>query len=201
MRILDKYRSNIYSQNGEDGLLDEIFKRLKIAKGNCCEFGAADGKFCSNTFYLIEQGWKGKMIESEPGNMKALIDNTLDHGVALYFGKVTADNVNALVPQDLDLLSIDIDNDDYHCWKAYNGHAKVVVIEINSSFVPGIEMIPGQKGSSYTSMGKLGISKGYFILAHSGNIIFIRNEYRYLFPEVMGDGLSNSELYFDRSWL
>ncbi len=201
VNFYSKYGSDVYSQNGEDGVLEQVFKRLKIKKGTCAEFGAADGKFCSNTYRLIEQGWKGKMIEGEAGRLKLLIDNTLKYGVAIYCGYVTPENVNDLIPQELNLLSIDIDNNDYHCWKAYKGIADVVVIEINSSFAPPMRVIPGQHGSSYTAMVELGISKGYFLLAHKGNCIFILNKYRALFPEIEGDGLSNSELYFDTSWL
>lgn len=201
MRIMDKYRCDVFSQTGEDGLLDEIFRRLKITKGKCAEFGAANGKYCSNTFHLIEHGWKGKMIESDPAWAKALIDNTLKYGVEIYFGSVTSQNVNDLIPKDLNLLSIDIDNDDYHCWKAYTGTPDVVVIEINSSKPPGVDMIPGAAGSSYTSMVRLGIEKGYFLLAHKGNLIFLLNKHRELFPEAIGDGLTNAELYFSTDWL
>lgn len=201
MRILDKYRDDTYSQTGEDGLIDEIFRRLKITKGSCAEFGSADGKFCSNTMHLIQQGWSGFMAEANPDSAKQLIDNTITYGVSLYFGKITPENINKIIPQNLNLLSVDIDNDDYHCWKAYTGIADVVVIEINSSKPPGVEMIPGTAGSSYTSMVNLGIEKGYFIVAHRGNCIFVLNKHRPLFPDVEGDGLSNSELYFDRSWL
>lgn len=201
MRIFDKYKGNKYSQNGEDLILEEIFKRLKIKKGNCCEFGAANGMYCSNTFALIEQGWKGKMIEVDASFAKALIDNTMKYGVELYFGKVTPENANLLIPGSLNLLSIDCDNPDWHIWKAYTGIADVVVIEINSSIAPGIEMIPGSAGASYTSMVKLGIEKGYFLLAHTGNLILILNKHRDLFPEIEGDGLTNADLYFDKSWL
>lgn len=201
MRIMDKYRTNLFSQNGEDGLLDEVFKRIGIKKGSCAEFGAADGKYCSNTMYFIQQGWNGWMAESGGGSAKALIDNTMAHGVRLYFGEVKTDNINELLPKELNLLSIDIDNWDYHVWEAYTSTPDAVVIEINSSVAPGIEMTPGTKGASYTSMVRLGVSKGYFVICHTGNLIFVLNKHRGLFPEIIGDGLSNAELYFDKSWL
>jgi hypothetical protein len=47
----------------------------------------------------------------------------------------------------------------------------------------------------------LGISKGYFLLAHHGNCIFVHNVYRELFPEIVADGVENSADYFSTAWL
>ena len=49
-----KFRKNIYSQNGEDGILEEIIKRINLKEIEVCEFGAWDGKHYSNTFNLVE---------------------------------------------------------------------------------------------------------------------------------------------------
>lgn len=201
MRLFDKYRVDEFSQTGEDGLLDEIFKRLKVENGKFVEFGAADGIFCSNTRLLLENGWSGKLIEADPARAKALIDNTLGKKVEIYFGPVTPQNVNSLVPSELNLLSVDVDCDDYLIWNAYRGQADVVVIEVNSSIAPPEIVIPGTRGASYSAMVMLGLSKGYFLLAHKGNCIFILNKYRDLFPEVEGDGVVNADLYFCRDWL
>jgi len=201
MRIFDKYRTDIYSQNGEDGLLSEIFDRLNISKGTFCEFGANDGLFCSNTRALLEMGWTGKLIEAEPKHAKTLIDNTLGLPVELFFGPVTVANVNELIPQQLNLLSIDVDNDDFHLWNAYRGEADVVVIEVNSSIEPPEIVIPGTRGASYSAMVMLGISKGYFLVAHHGNCIFVLNKYRKLFPEITCDPVKDFDQYFSMAWL
>lgn len=69
------YRKNIYSQNGEDGILTEIIRRLKINNaGWVCEFGAWDGKHLSNTFALVEKGWEAVYIEGDPGKYTDLLD-------------------------------------------------------------------------------------------------------------------------------
>ena len=55
---LKKYKYNTYSQNGEDGILEEVFKRLGLDEFNkfwVVEFGAWDGKHLSNTFNLIKR--------------------------------------------------------------------------------------------------------------------------------------------------
>ena len=55
--MFQKYKKNFYSQNGEDGIVLEILKRLKLNLRNkwCCEFGAWDGIHGSNTFNLIKK--------------------------------------------------------------------------------------------------------------------------------------------------
>ena len=66
----------IFSQNGEDGILNEITKRLNISEnGWCCEFGAWDGIRNANTRTLFLNGWRGLYIESDETRYKELINN------------------------------------------------------------------------------------------------------------------------------
>tara|TARA_A100001015_G_scaffold4124_1_gene5406 strand:- start:594 stop:998 length:405 start_codon:yes stop_codon:yes gene_type:complete len=55
--VFQRYKKNFFSQNGEDGIILEILKRLKLKQKNkwCCEFGAWDGIHGSNTFNLIKK--------------------------------------------------------------------------------------------------------------------------------------------------
>ena len=48
--MFDKFKKNVFSQNGEDGIIEELIKRLEIKNLEVCEFGAWDGKLYSNTF-------------------------------------------------------------------------------------------------------------------------------------------------------
>jgi len=61
------YKKNIFSQYGEDGIIEEIFKRLEsVSDKQCCEFGAWDGKFLSNTCNLItNHNYEAILIESD----------------------------------------------------------------------------------------------------------------------------------------
>ena len=65
MSSLINFRKNLYSQDGEDGVIEEIFKRLSINKGTFVEFGAWDGKYLSNTFALLQKNWAGVYIEGD----------------------------------------------------------------------------------------------------------------------------------------
>jgi len=72
------YRKNIHSQNGEDGILEYIFDKLKASLPEekwCVEFGAWDGKHLSNTFKLVENGWNGVYIEGDDIKFSDLFRN------------------------------------------------------------------------------------------------------------------------------
>ena len=161
-----EFRNNgKYSQFGEEGIINEALRRMGIEIGTCCEFGAADGYFCSNTRHLVDNGWMGTFLEANNGQF------------------VTPENVNDLVPAYLHVLSIDIDGNDYAVWKAYQGKAKLVIIEVNSSFPEGVMHFSEARGSSFSMMVDLGKKKGYTLIAHTANCIFVLNEYAHLFPE------------------
>jgi hypothetical protein len=154
--------SGKYSQHGEQGIIDEALSRIGISIGTCCEFGSADGYYCSNTRHLVDKGWTGTFLEAKRGEL------------------VTPENVNELVP-DVDVLSIDIDGDDFGVWQAYKGRPKIVVIEVNSSIPEGVYHFSHEHGSSYSMMNMLAESKGYYLIYHTGNCIYVLNEYKELF--------------------
>ena len=83
------------------------------------------------------------------------------------------------MPVEIDLLSIDIDSDDYAVWQNFVEHSsKVVVIEINASIPMHIEYIQqagSNKGNSARAMYNLGIAKGYSLVAATkGNLFFVQ---------------------------
>lgn len=198
----DEYGFNIYSQNNEDGIIEEVLIRIGKKAGYCVEFGGADGTYCSNTAnLLVNGGWKGKMIEGEEMLFNQLINNkVLPEDVDCENAFVTPENVNHLVGK-CDFLSIDIDGNDYEVWKAYKHKPAVVVIEINSSIPPRIKSFNAHHGCSYNQMVLLGEEKGYFLVAHTGNLIFVDDFYRKYFPEITGDPIENVDEYFKSDWL
>lgn len=202
----DKHKSNIYSQNGEDGIIAEcrfrIYKYKKECvhidsngqehfmdkKLKCVEFGAPTKNWCSNIYQLSQLGHDCKWIDNDPregGILKATI---------------TTDNVNELVG-DCDILSIDIDGNDYNVWQAYKYTPDVVIIEINSGLDPLKDWFTPEKGSNFSIMVKLAEVKGYFLLCHTGNLIFVLNKHRKLFKEVKDFTPETINEHFDRSWL
>ena len=205
---LIEYRKNVYSQNGEDGVLEEIFKRINVASSNnekwCVEFGAWDGKHLSNTFHLVEQGWNAVYIEGDKEKYQDLLETVKQYpkikpiNAMVGFEESDSDNLNNLlsgtkIPEDFDLLSIDIDSFDLAVWQCFVGKPKVVIIEINSSIEPGIlQWHDGIfcQGNSFSSTIKVAEDKGYMLVCHTGNLIFLRKDL------VQMIGLDNRSIHF-----
>jgi hypothetical protein len=200
--FVKKYGKNEFSQNGEDGIIEEVIKRIGIVQGKCCEFGAHDGSFCSNTANLIiNHFWEGKLIEGEEMLFAELLNNQLlPEEVDCVNAFVTPANVNHLVPE-CHVLSIDVDGEDMVIWSALTKKPAVVIIEINSSIHPVESHYSKDRGSSYITMVSLGLDKGYFLLCHTGNLIFVDQQYRKKFPDITGQPLNDWEKYFKTDWL
>ena len=215
LSFIKKYAKDEFSQNGEDGILQEIIDRLGIEKGTVVEFGAHNGLYCSNSRRLILKEWSAVLIECDDNLYKqlfALYKKASDlsftkpghklYNVTLNHRAVTPQNVNELLPAEIDILSIDVDGMDILIWDAYAGKAKVVVIEINSSLDPMSTVQDyARQGASYSAMYTVGMLKAYMLVGHCGNLIFVREEYRHLFPELHGTHpIRDIDLYFNRSW-
>jgi len=153
------------------------------------EFGCPDYYFCSNTAYLAETGWKVTMYDNNNGSDPRITR-----------AEITKGNVNQLVGSPT-VLSIDIDNDDFWVWMAYLGMPAIVIIEINSGIHPTLWEVPGNKGTSYKPMVTMGLNKGYMLICHTGNLIFVDSKYANLFPELTPDPLKNWKDYFNQQWL
>ena len=143
---LNKYELIIYSQNGEDGILFHIFSKIGTTNRQFVEFGIGDGKQCNTANLSINFGWRGLLIEIDEKRAAAAryyyrtkLPQSVD-SVKVVNAKVTKDNINALlvenqIEHELDLLSIDIDGNDYWVWEAIDTvQPRVVVIEYNASF-------------------------------------------------------------------
>jgi hypothetical protein len=195
---LKKYSKNVNSQFGEDGILEKVFQIIPDSDKWCVEFGAWDGKFLSNCYHLISShNWSSVMIEANTDRFKELKDN---HGansnvfLINKFVEFEGDNTLDLIlqetpiPQSFDLLSIDIDGNDYHIWDSLNVYSpKVVIIEFNPSIPSDIEFVQKRdfqlnQGSSLNSICQLAKSKGYELIATTDcNAIFVKQQYFDLF--------------------
>lgn len=193
MSLLD-FRANTYSQNGEDGVIKEILRRVGLDDDSshwCVEFGAWDGRHLSNTFLLVEsRNWNALYIEGDPEKFRALQETARDISkiqpvlsmVGGTKGSGTAlDELLAATdwPRNYDLLSIDIDSSDLDVWVRHTDYRpSIVVIEINSGIPPGILQWhnKGTQGNSFSATMRVADSKNYTLVCHTGNLIFVKSE-------------------------
>jgi hypothetical protein len=194
-----RYGFKVYSQNDEDGIIQEIFKRIGTTNRTFVEFGVETGVEC-NTTKLLAEGWRGLWIESVQRYAveirKTFADKLGDGRLRITEGMVTAENINALLAEkgitgEIDLLSVDIDNNDYWVWKAITTiNPRVVVIEYNAALRPPMSLVvpydpvrawDGSNffGASLEALVRLGRDKGYSIVgcSFSGvNAFFVRSD-------------------------
>lgn len=197
--FLEAYGFRVYSQNDEDGIISEIFDRIGATNKRFIEFGVQNG-LESNSHYLLHKGWNGLWIEGDSDFCKEINDKfrpVIKTGRLTVVNEfITKDNINQLfvnggVQGEIDLLSVDIDGNDYHVWKAINAVSpRVVIIEYNAKFPPECEwcmaynefhMWDGsdRHGASLKSLELLGNEKGYHLVGTniSGtNAFFVRED-------------------------
>ena len=163
---LCNYEYRVWSQNGEDGMIAEVFRRIGATNRYFVEFGASNGME-NNTVLLLRQGWSGLWIEGD----QELVDKANEYFQPEVEAKkltamqsfITAENIEQLfakanVPEEFDLLSIDIDRNDYYVWEKITHYKpRVVVIEYNPLFPPTMSWVIPYDGtkiwdhSSHTS--------------------------------------------------
>lgn len=198
---LNIFEYQVYSQYGEDGIINEIFSRLQITEGYFVEFGVETGLECNTTNLLINN-WIGLWIEGCEASFNQITNifqNEIESNRLKVINKyVTKDNIERLlkeseVPTDFDILSIDIDYNDYHIWDSIKSFKpKVVVIEYNAVLRPPTEYVvkynedgnhgifTSHFGASLYSLELLAKEKGYSLVgcSFSGvNAFFIRDDF------------------------
>jgi hypothetical protein len=189
----------VYSQSDEDGIIQEIFKRIGATSRTFIEFGVETGVECNSVKLLLE-GWSGLWIEA---SAQYAIEIQNHFGPFLAHGKlklsqnlITAENINTVFEQagargEIDLLSIDIDYNDYWVWKAITSvNPRVVVIEYNATLRPPMSLVvpydptrmwdgTNYFGASLEALVRLGREKGYRVVGcnYAGaNAFFVRDD-------------------------
>ncbi len=187
----------VYSQNGEDGIIQEILGRVGVASEFFVEIGVESGLECNCARLALQEEWRGVFLEADDEHFAKLERRYRSHdGVRCVHATVTAANVESLlgaaaVPHELDVLSIDIDGNDYWVWTAVEGwRPRLVVIEYNAAHPPPRRWVmredPAHRwdqtsyhGASLASLAALGRKKGYTLVATDStgvNAFFVRDD-------------------------
>lgn len=191
--LLD-FARDVYSQTGEDGVIEKILEILPDKNKWCVEFGAWDGLHWTNTRNLIETaGYSAVLIEADKRRFESLRRNSLPYGdkvtaINRFVGFYEDDNLDVIlretpIPRDFDVLSIDIDGNDYHVWERVRDYRpKMVVIEFNPTIPTEVRFVqvpdPSvMQGSSLLALAELGKIKGYELVSVLPfNALYVRQE-------------------------
>ena len=206
---LNRFGWSKYSQYGEDGILEEIFKRLEINNGFFVEFGARDGISCSNTRYLLEKGWHGVLIETDDTSFAQLQKNYENKPDVLslkffvtwkksdergkFFEEIREEFFSN---REIDFLSIDIDGCDFYIFKTLTCRPKVICIENGLKWHPlFIEEVPEDVAKNNLHQPiqvvlEFARAIGYEPLCSTNNLIFIRRDFYNLFPGMPTDAIT-----------
>ena len=184
---LNSLERRMFSQNGEDGVLFEVFNKFGVTNKVYVEIGAGDGEECNTRFLRQFFGWHGVMLDAA----------NHDESIGLYQAFITAENVVSIlrgygIPPSFDLLSVDIDMNDYWVLRALlvAGYSpRVVIVEVNAVLGPTVARSVKYKpervwkgddfhGASVTAFCKL-LGRDYSLLyceSHGVNCIFVQSQ-------------------------
>lgn len=203
----------VYSENDEDGIIQEIFRRIGTESKEFIEFGVQNGLEC-NSHFLLHHGWHGLWLEGDPAScrqinikFKPVIKDGLLKVKNVF---ITKENIDELIikyrntdekESGPDFLSIDIDGNDWYVWDAIKSvRPRLVSIEYNGKFPPDLCWKQAYNkdhvwdysdwhGASLKAMEMLGRQKGYVLVGTNltgANAFFVR------------DDLYSKELFSDR---
>jgi hypothetical protein len=171
----------------EDKIIQEILGTITPRSNVYADIGARWIRTWNNGWKLVEKGWRAYYYDvPQPwydncGSYRNLEPHIPEKAIYI-LQPVTPENVNCLIPSDVSVLSIDVDGNDYHIWKALKHKPDIVIIEIDIhaegiSEYRDVEYHKGlfKKGLSTgpDPMIELGKEKGYKLYAReSVNLIF-----------------------------
>lgn len=192
----------VFSQYEEDGKLLYIFAIIGMRNKTFVEIGSDDGINSNCANLALNFGYHGLFLD---GNAKAInrgrnfyakYPHPWMYAPTFKCAKVQAENINQLCAEanlegEIDLLSIDIDGNDYWIWKALEQVSpNVVIIETHVEFGMRNVVVPYDKdyffpgkhpvyhGASVPAMIKLAKEKGYRLVGANElgfNLIFVKN--------------------------
>lgn len=199
---ISKAEFKIFSQWGDDGIINFLVNYLEIEDKRFIEFGVENYKECNTRFLLVNDNWSGLIMDGSKEHMDSVKKENIywqyDLQAEPHF--ITTSNINNLFLEygfegEIGLLHIDIDGNDYWVWKEIEVvNPIIVIVEYNSLFgfknpytVPYKEDFYRTRyhysnlvyGSSLLSLNDLAEEKGYFLVGCNtagNNAYFIRKD-------------------------
>lgn len=139
---LSEVEFKAFSQWGEDGIIQYLINKIPIEDRVFIEFGVENYVESNTRFLLLNNNWKGLVIDGSKKHIKYIRDDTIywKHDLTAVCQFITRENINDIFKSsgfvgDIGLLSIDIDGNDYWVWHEIDSiRPRIVVCEYNSVF-------------------------------------------------------------------
>jgi len=202
IKSLSDAEFQVFSQWGEDGIIQYLIHKVPIENKVFVEFGVENYVESNTRFLLQNNNWAGLVIDASEKNIEYIKKSTIywKHNLKAECAFVTAENINFLISKngisgDIGILSIDIDGNDYWVWKAIDCISpRIVICEYNSLFGPKAKVtIPYDPnfqrtkahysnlywGASISALASLAKEKGYSLVGSNSagnNAFFVRND-------------------------
>jgi hypothetical protein len=192
----------VFSQWGEDGIIQYLIQRVPIERKLFVEFGVENYTEANTRFLAINNSWAGLVLDGSAEHIADIKNDSIywSNNIKADHAFITKDNINDLITRngirgDIGLLSVDIDGNDYWVWEAINCVSpRIVICEYNSLFGPTAKVTtpydPGFVrerahfskvfyGASISALSDLAAAKGYSLVAGNSagnNVFFVRND-------------------------
>ena len=198
MKLCD-YEWKIFSQWGEDGIIQFLIREVEIVNTTFIEFGVEDFSESNCRYLLMSSGWQGFVIDGSEYNINSLKKSYYywKYDIQSSANFVNTTNINETLAQskfenDLGILSVDIDGNDYHILTAIdNFDPRIIICEFNPIFgvdraitvpydplfnrtekhysnlyfgasIKALELLMQEKGYTLVGTGKMGCN-AYFV--------------------------------------
>ena len=203
VRDLHEAEFRVFSQFGDDGIIDYLIERLGVPRAfeRFVEIGVEDYREANTRFLLVNRNWSGLIVDRTDAHVRRLRGTSLmwRHDLHAVTELVDRDNVADLLQrhgfaENLGLLSIDVDGNDYWIWEAVSAEPLIVVVEYNSLFGADRAVTsPYERGfdrarahfsnlywgASLKALALLGERKGYRLVGANSagnNVYFVRRD-------------------------
>ena len=199
---LHDYEFKVFSQWGEDGIIEHLCNTIKPSVKSFIEFGVESYEEANTIFLLKNRNWRGLIIDGSSSNIKSIKQSSIywRYDLKAVHAFITRDNINQIIADNgysgsVGLLSIDIDGNDYWVWEAMHLIApEIVIVEYNSLFGPFEKItVPYREdfyrnkehgsnmyyGASISALDYLADIKGYDLVtsnSNGNNVFFVRRD-------------------------
>lgn len=193
----------VFSQNGEDGIIDYLLYSLKIDKPKFVEIGIGDYSECNTRFLFERTSPKGLVVDCIE-NLKIKVSKNIKlwrADITILEEFISSKNINSILKKynfdkNIDLFSLDVDGIDYWILKELpKNFSKIAIIEFNSTFGSEKEItVPYKKnfdrskyhysnlcyGASLKAINNIMKKKGFIFIGtnlHRVNAFFVSKKY------------------------